>query len=382
LIISTLKFPIYNFLGLIIILLSLTLVFQNLTLAQNINTKIKFDDLTDFISLFKYESKNIKGGFITIASSGEIIYEDVFGYKNDDSLADEKTNFPIASLSKPLTASIIAALAQNQRINFQTKINGIFRKEDNITLNHILSHTSGYLFNGNKEIDLGQTHKQLIQSIKKDKQKFKPGEKYYYSNAIFSLTEDILQFETNQTFEQIINEFWLKLGNRYTGFCISQDTTNLAHPFKKINGVYKAIPHPLNYQNAACTAGGMYLNLLGAKDFLLLQLGHRDDILSQNSLNILYQTYVKENDFLKKPVNWPFKKEKITSYYGLGWRIFKLQKYDLSLVFHSGSLNGVSSFVGLIPELDVGIFIVLNQNSSLALQAGMNFLKLAATKAL
>lgn len=62
----------------------------------------------------------------------------------------------------------------------------------------------------------------------------------------------------------------------------------------------------------------------------------------------------------------------IESYYALGWRILKLKNHaNKGLIFHSGYIEGINSFIGFIPSEELGIIILINQNSKFPLKSGL-----------
>lgn len=73
-------------------------------------------------------------------------------------------------------------------------------------------------------------------------------------------------------------------------------------------------------------------------------------------------------------MKWPCDRNKIESYYGIGWRILKAKQYPgKDLIFHSGYIGGIRSFIGFIPSEEMGIIILTNQDTKLPVQNGIDF---------
>ena len=69
---------------------------------------------------------------------------------------------------------------------------------------------------------------------------------------------------------------------------------------------------------------------------------------------------------------WPIDQKMIESYYALGWRILKVKgRSNKDLIFHSGYINGINSFIGFIPSEELGIIILVNQEGSFPLKNGL-----------
>jgi beta-lactamase class C len=113
-------------------------------------------------------------------------------------------------------------------------------------------------------------------------------------------------------------------------------------------------------------------------NFLKLSMGQYPGILNGTDLDPLFQPQVEVRDiFWKWPVSWPFQVADLKSYYGLGWRILEKKGETKKLVFHSGHLIGITSFVGFIPSEELGIVILSNQDAATSEDAGFDFWKLA-----
>lgn len=111
-------------------------------------------------------------------------------------------------------------------------------------------------------------------------------------------------------------------------------------------------------------------------EFLRINLGHRPNIISKKTLNRLFTPITEAEEVFICGV-LPFKNENITSSYCLGWRRLSLKNYGdkSSLVFHYGYINGATEFVGIIPDLEVGIVILANQSSRFPLRNGLKIWK-------
>ena len=145
---------------------------------------------------------------------------------------------------------------------------------------------------------------------------------------------------------------------------------------RKRNTPAKLLPFPRYYPKTVPAAAGVFASIDGMIEFFKLSFGYRPDLISQKTLDYLH-TPVITNHFIdrwKKYIGWPYSRNKIRSYYGLGWRILKNDKYpEKDLIFHSGHISGINSFIGFIPDEEVGIIILVNQNSHFPIQSGLSF---------
>ena len=108
-------------------------------------------------------------------------------------------------------------------------------------------------------------------------------------------------------------------------------------------------------------------------EFAKLSFGYRPEIISQKTLESIYRPIIANKDLYKWNVKFPFNKNKIESYYALGWRIFKIKDApNKELIFHGGYLKGIRTFIGFVPSKEITIIILTNQNSTFPGEYGFN----------
>ncbi|WP_371920422.1 serine hydrolase [Rickettsia sp. TH2014] len=84
----------------------------------------------------------------------------------------------------------MALMVDQGSLDFDEKFKLPYLK-NTISLNNILSHTTGYQFSGNIEIEQGMSHSKLLMLLQKQQASCKPGQCYKYSNIVFSLLEEL-----------------------------------------------------------------------------------------------------------------------------------------------------------------------------------------------
>jgi beta-lactamase class C len=310
------------------------------------------------------ESNELIGGAVAMIQGDKIIYKKTFGHKGlECGPVDDHTLFGLASVSKAITATALMVLAENKVVHFQDKVNidGVA-----FSVKDILSHTTGCKIRGDYEIEKGFNRKDLQSLLKKTpRDPLKINRPYFYSNIAYSLTQDYMESKGYKI------EDLIKLLN-ISACILPINNKNLACPH---NQKKERVTFPSRYQKTVPTSAGIFSSLHGMMEFLHVILGHRPHIISKQSLSQLFTPVVKANDLL----NWhilPFKNGEVTSSYCLGWEKVVLKSCRKSaLVFHSGFINGASAFVGIIPALDVGIVIMVNQTSRFPLRMGLSIWK-------
>lgn len=306
-------------------------------------------------------SADVVGSAVAIIQNDRVIYKKTFGYKEvNGAPVDDNTLFGLASVSKAVVATSLATLAVKNIISFEdkVKVNNV-----NLSLKTILSHTTGYHVRGDREIENGIQSKALLTLLKKEKRSYSQAKHhYFYSNLVYSLTQDYAQTKGYK-----IDDL-LKILN-CSFYTLPIYSKNLAYPHSRHG---KKIAFLSNYQKTVPAAAGVFSSLNGMIEFVHIILGNRPHIISQTGLNQLFHPIAKANDVF----NWhilPFKDNEVTSWYGLGWRRLTLKSNSkATLIFHSGFINGATAFVGIIPELQVGIVVLANQSSGFSVKTGFN----------
>ena len=355
-------------------LLLIILLLTNISAHADTHSKIE-RQLSEFIQ--NVENPNLQGGVIAIIYHGHVIYTNEFGFqKNQTGPITKDTLFPLASVSKSVSATAVALLVNEGKVNLDEKFTLPYLKNP-VSLRNILSHTTGYKFSGNAQIEQGMPREKLLQKLKEHKPSCQPGECYQYSNTTFSLLDEALKTK-KLSLKDAIENLKKSLKTDEIQILPLNYKAQIAYPHIKVKGKkahsIKALPMPPYYPKAAPAAAGVFASLNGMIELFKLQFGHRPDLISKQTLDQFYKPVIANRDIENWGIKWPCPLDEIESYYGAGWRILKAKKYPgHDLIFHGGMISGISTFVGYIPLLDLGVIILTNQSSGFATREGIHF---------
>jgi CubicO group peptidase (beta-lactamase class C family) len=153
-------------------------------------------DLDEFVPKYLQE-QDIPGVSITLIRDHQAVWSAGYGVANSITKkpVTPDTVFAMASNSKVLTTYIALRLVDRGRLSLDQPLNSYLPEpwlpdspyRDQITLRHVVSHTSG----------LTQTGKQSV---------FPPGSAYYYSGMGISYLQSVIEQVTNQTLESLARE--------------------------------------------------------------------------------------------------------------------------------------------------------------------------------
>lgn len=325
--------------------------------------------LQTFIKQLDAEKKELQGGAIAILYKGQVVYKSTFGnQKGNTGPITSSTLFPLASVSKPVTATALALMVDQGTLNFDEPFKLPYFTHA-VTLRNILGHTTGYSFSGNSQIEQGMDRQKLLEVLKIQKPQCQPGKCYTYSNAIFGLVEEALNTK-KLSLESAIENLRVALKTDEFQLISVDPHRDIAYPHA--NG--KALPLPPYYPKATPAAAGIFASLDGMIEFFKLSFGYRPDLISQATLDSLHAPLMSNKDIDKWNIKWQWDWKKVDSTYGLGWRTLKSNEHPgKDLIFHSGYLGGINTFIGFIPSQEIGIIILINQRSGIGLINSLNF---------
>ena len=338
--------------------------------SQQVLSKLK-----GFISNIESQKVNLQGGAIAILYKGQVIYKTTFGYqKGNTGPITEHTLFPLASSSKPVSAIAIALMVDQGLLSFDEKFTLPYIKAP-INLVHIMSHTTGYQLRGDAEIEQGFCRQKLFNVLKKLQPKSKPGNSYFYSNAIFSLVEEALN-KRKLSLEEVIDNLRVLLGTNEIQLSKVDPSQGLAYPHsrKTVDGVdvITALPFPPYYPKIVPASAGVFASLNAMIEVYKLCFGYRLDLISNSTLKRMFTKVRSNHEVFKWKLKLPVNEKNIESAYAIGWRIFKVKnKPDKDLIFHGGAINGIRSFIGFMPSEDIGIIVLTNQDKGFPMDTGI-----------
>lgn len=277
-------------------------------------------------------------GTILVAENGKVIFKKGYGYANMDwdipNMPD--TKFRIGSITKQFTSMLIMQLVEDGKIKLDGKLTDYipeYRHDtgDNVTIHHLLTHTSGipsYTNIPGVWTDSSKIHYEMdymIKHLHSGDLEFDTGSEYKYNNTGYYLLASIIEKVSGESFENNLVERILKplkmensgverneriLKNKADGF--------LKRGKQLVNDPYFYLPNALGAGDMYSTVEDMYL-----WDRAL----YTDKLLSKKYIKKMFTPYLED--------------------YAYGWVINKMQLGEqadsVNLVWHNGGINGFNT---------------------------------------
>jgi len=337
--------------------------------AHGLNEQ-QLDSLADIMQQ-AVDQQAIAGCSFLIVHRGEVVFREAFGFADIESERAFTTNelVPIASVSKPVLASVVMALVDQGKLTLDDpvekylpefkdmKVKGGKSPIHQMTIRHLLSHTAGFW--GNKRISAEKLD--LIRNFQRPlgeavsrmatyELEYQPGTKFVYSGSGFCVAGRVAEVVLNQSLEQIAQEVLFRpLGLSRTTYLPSKEireTVPTAYS-RQSGGVLERQPSRTGGELRFILPGGSLfttLDELATFGVMHLEDGmcHEKQILSKKSIDEMRRFQSRQT---------------ATRRYGLGWFCDDIDDQGLAdRVYHGGAM-GAYLVVDRNREL-VGAFLI------------------------
>ena len=298
---------------------------------------------------------NDPGVAVLVAQDGKILFEKGYGLADLEHHVPvtPQTTFRIASVTKQFTASAILKLQEEGKLSVDDKLSKYipdFPRGDEVTLRHLLTHTSGiYNYNRKGYAEIGATNpittEAIIGTIKKAPYDFDPGTQWRYDNSGYLLLGCIVEKVSGQTFGDFLGEnFFQPLGMTNSG--VYRAHLGLPHEALGYSLGTNGFEPAFKWDPSWTAANGALYSTV--EDLYRWNEGvFNGRVLEAASLKAAF-TPVKENE---SQVN-------SDCGYGFGWFIERYR--GLRQMSHSGGFPGFSSYLLRLPDENFTVAVLAN----------------------
>lgn len=297
-------------------------------------------------------TNNSPGAAVLIAKGDKILYRKAFGMANLELKVKMKPEsvFQLASITKQFTSVAIMMLVEQGKLSLNDPLSKFikdFPRGNEITVHHLLNHTSGIKsytnlpeFRTKTRMDI--TPEEIIQFFKNLPLEFNPNEKYEYSNSGYLLLGYIIEQLSGMSYGAFIQKnIFDKLGMKHSYYADSYKIIpNRANGYQLYDGKYE------NAEYMSTTIPYAAGSLMSTIDdmFLWSKAIHHNLLISESSKRIALSNHRLVNG---KATN-----------YGYGWAINEIA--GVSSIEHTGGINGFTTSGIYIPDSNIYSIILTN----------------------
>ncbi len=330
--------------------LLLLLCFSFQLTAKSIDTK----ELTPFIdeTANYYLSATHYGGLaISIWHKDRVIFDRGYGHANIDAKIPftNETVLAIGPVTSTMTAASVLMLAERGKLSLSDKVEdhlpGMVANGKNVSLTHLLCHTSGIVSFDGGEFD--DAHYQtspsveaLIKVFSDYPAEFQPGQQHQYSSSGYLLLSEIIEKVTGQSLGDFYREnLFVPLGLNSTWYL--GDTfyiPNFSQSYSAEENILQPYLEPMEYRlvKGAAGVGSTVRNYV--RWYSMLMKGY---VLSDKS----YERMMGACRLKGQKQRWPMTVE-AHNWYG-----------DKKMYFVGGEVNGFTTWAMYFPDYDLSIGI-------------------------
>ena len=307
--------------------------------------------------LFDKLTETTPGAMVLVARDGKVLFEKGYGaasLERHEPIRPD-TRFRVGSISKEFTAASILKLQEQGKLHVADRLSRYFPDwpgGDDITLYHLLSHTSGihnYTAKPEfaKNVTTGIALDALIESFRNDAADFPPGTKYLYGNSGYVLLASIVAKVSGEHYEDFLRKtFFDPLGMLDTGIFPSDGALPHAasgYAFEKGEIALAVQWHP----DWLSGCGSLYST---ARDlFRWNEALFSGRVLAEATIRQAFSVATLALDDPTHPEE---------TGYGMGWIIDRLR--GEREVSHGGDMAGFGSYLLRLPEKRLTVVVLLN----------------------
>ena len=324
----------------------------------------------------------VPGVAVGVIKDGAIVHAKGYGVREIGvaGAVDNETLFRVASTTKAMTAASLAILVDEGKLGWDDKVvdhipgfalydpwvTAEFTVADLLTHRSGLEPFAGDLMLWPKPNDF--TREDIIAGLRYFKGERGFRTEYAYDNLLYIVAGELVPAVTGQAWQDFVDERLLgALGvdRCFAGAIPDVAIGNVAAPHLVVDDVLQVVER--NRASAAvdvaAAAGGVRCSLDGMLQWTALQLargalpdGQR--VFSEAQSRIMWRPHtilgVGREQYERDRTHFRA--------YGLGWRLADV--HGFKEVSHTGSYTGFRAQVTLIPELDLGVVVLLNASAS------------------
>jgi CubicO group peptidase (beta-lactamase class C family) len=272
-----------------------------------INSEVVNDKIETYLQRLMIQERFTGSALIMIEDS--IIHAKGYGNAKEGLRNNVTTPFHVASITKQFTATAVLQLVENGKIELDSTINKYLPSNynssrwNNVTVHHLLSHSSGIqdyavtrdYYDVVDGFCLGNTVDGMVKEAMGKDLEFNPGSQYNYSNIGFTLLGFIIEQVSDTSYEKYMKDhIFSPLNMKHTRIHVigHEPTTNEAEGFRWDNEKDSQVPDDIVSLPVTAPDGGLVTTLSDFYRWSQIYRERNQDILTSESLQKLTAAHV------------------------------------------------------------------------------------------
>lgn len=321
----------------------------------------------DKLAQKQIENNAVPGMAISVVHNDKVVFAKGYGVRETgkNEKVDADTVFQLASVSKSVGSTVVAAAVGEKIVSWDSKISDLDPEfamaepwvTSNLTIRDLYSHRSGLPAHGGDLLeDIGYNQAEVLHRLRYQKPASSMRSEYAYTN--FGLTEGAVAAAkaAKTSWESLSeNKLYKPLGMKSTSsrFSDFMNRSNKAVGHMMLDG--KWVHRKQRNPDAQTPAGGVSSSVNDLSNWMRLQINNgRFDGKQIVEENAIAETHTPQMRCGMSPING------LPEFYGLGFNV-SYDKHGRQILSHSGGFAlGAATNVKMIPSEKLGVCVLTN----------------------
>lgn len=314
---------------------------------------------------------DVPGLALAVVKDDEVVFAEGYGVREvgRPDPVDEHTLFAIASTTKAFVTTALAMLADEGKLSWddpasryvpQLELHDPYVTRE-LTVRDLVTHRGGLAANDLLWYASPNTPDDIVRLLRHQRPAYSFRGGYTYNNNLYAVAGMVVEAASGMPWDEFVRQRILRpleMDRTLTGIQGLEREPNHAKPHDRVDGEIRPIGHR-DLDNIG-PAGAMNSSVMEMTRWLRFHLdstrvdGRR--LLSDTMHEAMFtpQTLIPAGSF------YPAARLAEPNFiaYGLGW--FLQDYHGRKLAMHTGSIDGMSALVALVPEEDLGLVVFAN----------------------
>ncbi len=325
----------------------------------------------------EFARMGLVGAAVAVVSAERVLHTRTFGVRDLHSRrrVTNSTHFLVGSTTKSMSSLLVARSVDDQKLGWDQRVidvwPGFRAPTDELTrtlrVRDLLGMASGLGEPPALSFHEGvPTATQLLQSIVNLPVINRPGKEFFYNNTVYAVGGYLPALNEGVGGDHLAAAYANQMHQRVyepvgmTGAHVADDPRGVVSDYARGNGLDltgKRTTLAYGAVGSYAPVGGTLASLDDMAAYVRLQLRRG---VSVSGRRVVSAANLAEcwKPHISLPVSAEYDPDAVSSGYGMGW-ISTRYRDGSSLISHSGGIDGFSSWIGFLPEHDLGV-VVLN----------------------
>ena len=332
---------------------------------------------------------HVPGMAVCVVKDGKVVHAKGYGVRSlaTKEKVDENTLFGIASNTKAFTATALGILIDEGKLNWDDKVRDYIPEfklyspyvTEEFTIRDLLTHRSGLGLGAGDLMFFPDssdfTVKDVIYNLRFLKATSSFRTKFDYDNNLYIVAGEVIARVSGKSWDEFIEERILaplQMSHSAGSYMRIKDKSNVIDAHASVNSVVQVIARSTSKVDHA--AGSIYSSIADLSKWVILHLnnGHYGDKLEHTLISKTNHDELWTPQTILRVGN-PGWYNRHFSAYGLGFFLDDIKGYKQ--VSHTGGIEGMVTQITMLPELNLGIIVLTNQQEDAAFVALTNQIK-------